>query len=202
MRNISVSVDQQALDKSIYDTVCRLHNDGRHLIPTGGGDNGKKPIIPHWAEYQERQPTGAELHEWQQKYRPTVWANVCGAASGVIVIDTDNHERQKELEARNLKPHVLTPKGAHFYIRHPGYPVKPLVNIVPGIDIRGDGSYANVIGTRKDGGEYKVLVPPIKGALYTVADLPKYIQDPAYSNSPPGMEITKWLIVSFNSPPM
>jgi hypothetical protein len=148
MRKTPISINLQASDKPIYNTVCRLHDAGLHLIPTGGGDDGKKPLIPHWKEYQKRQPTSAELHEWHEKYHPTVWSNVCGAASGIIVVDTDNHERQKELEAYNLKPHVLTPKGAHFYIKHLGYPVKPLVNVVSGIDIRGDGSYANVIGIR------------------------------------------------------
>lgn len=126
MRNTPVSVNQRALDNQVYDIVRRLHDDGRHLIPTGGGDNGKKPVIPHWVEYQKRQPTDAELHGWQEKYQPTVWAVVCGADSGVIAVDTDNQERLEELEGHNLKPHVLTPKGAHFYVKHPGYPSNPL----------------------------------------------------------------------------
>jgi len=183
--NVPTFTNLQTSDKPIYDTVCLLHDDGRHLIPTGGGDDGKKPIIPHWKEYQKRQPTGAELHEWQQKYHPTVWASVCGAASGVIVVDADNQGRLRELEGYNLKPHVLTPKGGHFYIKHPGYPVKPLVNVIPGIDIRGDGSYANVVGTRKDGGEYKVLVPPTRGTFYEVSDLPQPIQDVLLNGSKP-----------------
>lgn len=185
MRFAPESTNLRALDNLIYDTVCRLHDDGRHLIPTGGGDNGKKPVIPHWAEYQKRQPTGAELQEWQQKYHPTVWAVVCGAESGVIVIDADNQERLKELEAYGLKPHILTPKGGHFYAIHPGYTVKPLVNVIPGIDIRGDGSYANVVGTRKDGGEYKVLVPPIRGTFRTVTDFPEYFQDALLNGNKP-----------------
>jgi len=184
MRNTPVSVNLRALDKRIYDTVCLLHDDGRHLIPTGGGDNGKKPIIPHWAEYQERQPTGAELHEWQQKYHPTVWAVVCGAKSGVIVVDADNKERLRELEAYGLKPHVLTPKGGHFYVKHPEYLVKPRVNVVPGIDIRGDGSYANVVGTRKDGGEYQLMVLPLGNTIYDVSAFPEYIRDALNGNKP------------------
>jgi len=134
----------QGSDRQVYETVCLLHNDGCHLIPTGGGDDSKTPIIPRWKEYQHRQPTSVELNQWQQKYHPALWANVCGAASGRIVVDADSRECQRKLEANGLKPHVLTPKGAHFYIEHPGYHVKPIVRVVPDIDIRGDGSYANV----------------------------------------------------------
>ena len=108
---------------------------------------------------------------------------VCGAKSGVIVVDADNHEGLREL-GDGLKPHILTPKGGHFYAVHPGYPVKPLVNVIPGIDIRSDGSYANVVGTRKDGGEYKVLVPPIKGTFRNIADFPEYIRDALNGSKP------------------
>ncbi|MFC2013806.1 phage/plasmid primase, P4 family, partial [Chloroflexota bacterium] len=171
--------------QSTYDIVCQLHDVGCYLIPTGGGDDGKKPLIPHWKQYQKRQPTSEELCHWQQKYQPSVWANVCGAASGVSVVDADTQESVGELHAHNLKPHVATPKGEHFYFKHPGYPIRPKVAVIPGIDIRGDGSYANVIGTRKDGGKYRVLVPPIEGNLYAVADLPKYIRDALLNGNKP-----------------
>ncbi|MFC2047836.1 bifunctional DNA primase/polymerase [Chloroflexota bacterium] len=131
MRSTPVSINLQASDKPIYDIVCQLHSDGRHVIPTGGGPTGKSPVIPRWVEYQERKPTGSELHEWQQRYHPSVWAVVCGAQSDVIVIDADNQTQLKELEDHGIKPHVLTPKGGHFYVQHPGYPVKPLVNVTP-----------------------------------------------------------------------
>ena len=85
----------------------------------------------------------------------------------------------------------MTPRGAHFYIKHPGYTIKPRVKVVPSVDIRGDGSIANVIGTRKDGGIYQVLVPPINSTLYTVTDLPKYIQDALLNGSRPKSRLQK-----------
>lgn len=185
MTSAPASINISATGEPVYDLICQLHHDGRHVIPTGGGGDGKKPVIPHWVEYQKRQPTSAELHAWQEKYHPTVWAVVCGSKSDVIVIDADNEDRLSELEALGLKPHVLTPKGGHFYIKHPGYHVKPLVNVIPGIDIRGDGSYANVVGTRKDNGKYTVLIPPINGTLYKVTDLPEYLQDALQNGSKP-----------------
>ncbi|MFC1894090.1 hypothetical protein ACFLYR_08805 [Chloroflexota bacterium] len=45
-------------------------------------------------------------YEWQQKYNPTVWANVCGTASGVIVIDADNKKCVEELDMGQLKKEI------------------------------------------------------------------------------------------------
>jgi hypothetical protein len=39
------------------------------VIPTGGGDNGKKPLLKRWKQYQKRQPTGAELYQWQRSLK-------------------------------------------------------------------------------------------------------------------------------------
>ncbi|MFC1866323.1 hypothetical protein ACFLYB_06395 [Chloroflexota bacterium] len=43
MKKAVISLNSQALDKAIYETVCRLHDDGRYLIPSGGNNSTKLP---------------------------------------------------------------------------------------------------------------------------------------------------------------
>ena len=36
--------------EDIYAKVCELHNAGLSLIPTGGGEDGKKALVP-WSYF-------------------------------------------------------------------------------------------------------------------------------------------------------
>lgn len=141
----------------LFETVLKYHKLGFSMIPSGGGPSGKAPLIA-WTEYQKRLPTIEELNEWENKYHPKLWGLVTGAISGVFVIDCDTPEAAAYLESTGLKPQVRTPRGgAHFYFIHPGFPIKTVTAILPGIDCRGDGGFVNLLGERPDGG-YKMLV--------------------------------------------
>jgi hypothetical protein len=57
-----------------------------------------------------------------------------GAASGLLVVDLDG-------PADYLFPptaRVATAKGQHIYLRHPGYPVRNRIRLLPELDIRAD----------------------------------------------------------------
>ena len=70
-----------------------------------------------------------------------------GAPSNIFVIDIDNrHGGSEALRALEDKHSPLPPTrmvrtgdGVHYYYRHPGYKVTGR-NLVPGIDVRGDGN--------------------------------------------------------------
>jgi hypothetical protein len=87
-----------------------------------------------------------------------------GAVSGIVVIDVDDYkgggDSLADLESRYGKfPKTLsatTPRGGqHFYFRHPGAHTPNAVEIVDGIDVRGDGGYVLVPPSVVDGKPYE-----------------------------------------------
>ena len=104
-----------------------------------------------------------------------MWGIVTGAISCIVVIDIDKPELRTMFDEAGLSPHIQTPRGGfHYWFRHPGQPVRTVAGLLPGIDVRGDGGFVNVIGKRKDG-EYKVLIPPSPDAIYSWDKLPEKI---------------------------
>lgn len=62
------------------------------VIPLKGGENatsGKRPAL-RWNPYTRRQPTPDELHTWFVKTAHAVYGMMCGAVSGLVVLDTIN----------------------------------------------------------------------------------------------------------------
>jgi hypothetical protein len=85
---------------------------------------------------------------------------VCGAVSGIVVLDVDGPEGEASLNGHKVPPApmVRTPHGRHVYFRHPGRPVPPKVGLLPHVDVRGDGSYVVAPPSQLPDGEY-VWVP-------------------------------------------
>lgn len=135
----------------------------------------KKPALK-WSEFYKRQPTEEEVTEWWTRWPHAHVALVTGQVSGVVVVDTDTPAAE-EAAARLgfISPvQVKTRAGRHHYFAHPNDGVwrGPRVGSnstgidwpkVPGLDFRGDGSYA--------------LLPPSKGYSWDVA--PGYSVDEA-----------------------
>jgi hypothetical protein len=71
---------------STFAIAYKLLTLGFSVIPSGGGDKGKAPIV-NWRECQKRQPTDAELETWHRELNPQLWGIVTGAISGVVVVD-------------------------------------------------------------------------------------------------------------------
>lgn len=96
----------------------------------------KKPLFD-WAVYQERKPTQAEVDEWREKGLLDQVAIVCGAVSGIIVLDVDDPEKFEAWRTQNghsmpPTPMVRTSGGKyHVYFKHPGGRVKNSVKKIP-----------------------------------------------------------------------
>ena len=151
-----------------------LCETGFSVIPSGGGDKHKAPLYP-WAEYQERRAERREIDNWQFRDKPNLWGVVTGEISGVVVLDTDTPELLTQYSTILGEPHILTPRGGgHWYFKHPGYPVKNAVGILPGIDLRGDGGMVNVVGSRPDG-NYTIIKFPSWENLIPWERIPKDI---------------------------
>ena len=108
---------------------------------------GKVPLVK-WGEYQHRQPTLAELGRWFDDFTPTGIALVTGSASGLVCIDEDDvGALQRAGVHLPPTPTERTPRGGlHRWYRHPGAGarVESRANVIPGVDIKGDGGYAVV----------------------------------------------------------
>ena len=156
------------MEAELYCVAWELHNAGFSVVPSGGGEKHKSPLVD-WKEYQHRQPSDTELHTWQDQLRPQLWGIVTG---DVVVFDTDQAVTAALFEAAGLTPHVRTPrKGGHYYFRSPGHHVKTVAGILPGLDVRGDGGFVNVAG-HNHAGEYQILKMPSPDNLYDWSQVP------------------------------
>lgn len=107
----------------------------------------KIPAIP-WAGFQQTRPSMAQLDDWFGIGGYGIGI-VTGRVSGIFVLDFDGETGQEQLirlerEHGPLPPTVgaLTPGGGiHLLFQHPGTPVATRKNVLPGLDIRGDGGF-------------------------------------------------------------
>ena len=162
------------MSNSTFTTAFKVHTLGRCVIPTGKGNEGKLPAIP-WKPYQSVKPTDAEIEQWEAKWHPSVWALVTGPISGLFVIDCDTKEAKKLMDDSGLNPHVQTPKGWHYYIKLPDWPIPNSTRLLQGLDVRGRGGYVNFCGSNSKG-NYTLLIEPTEDALYTIEQLPNVLQ--------------------------
>ena len=143
---------------------------GFSVIPLRAND--KRPVRP-WEELQRRMVTEAEIQHWE-------WPNIgiiTGAISGIIVLDVDSVEGEKELKKRGMPPTpmVATAKGRHIYLKHPGGEVRNFARRLPGMDLRGDGGYVVAPPSMHPSGvRYEWVISP---ADCDVADAPQWLLD-------------------------
>lgn len=120
-----------------------------------------------WAEFSAHPPTPEQASEWDKaaSAKGEEWpqlAVVCGAVSGIVVVDVDDAAGWEYLKQHKLS-HTLQetvcacstpqceefPHGKyHFYFKHPGGIVRCLPKAgpgnkhgLPGIDVKADGGY-------------------------------------------------------------
>lgn len=161
---------------SLFDQAFKLLTLNYSVLPSGGGDTGKAPLVD-WAEFQARTPTDEELQSWQKRFNPKLWGIVTGAISGLVVVDADTIEARRALEQEIGSPHVITPRGGcHYYFKFPEHSVKTVAGILPGVDIRADGGFVNIIGSNPKGGSYQVLSLPTPDTLLPWSSLPDRIR--------------------------
>jgi len=133
-------------------------------------DGAKKPYTPHG--FKDATTDLFAVYEMWRQHPTAMIGCPTGAASGLVVLDVDvDPERGIDgpaslaaLEAAHspLPPTrmIRTPRGGvHYVYRWPGIPVKCSAGTLgSGLDIRGDGGYIILPGSRRaDGAEYSVI---------------------------------------------
>ncbi|WP_138465368.1 bifunctional DNA primase/polymerase [Poseidonocella sp. HB161398] len=134
------------------EAALQYYERGWAIIPIH--PETKKPTVK-WKDYQTSPPTEEQLEAWWTKWPDAEMAIITGAVSGLVVVDCDSPDALEA--ARALGWHspiqVRTKRGRHFYFEHPrdGEWRGPAAGSttrgvrwpkVPGLDFRGDGSYA------------------------------------------------------------
>lgn len=117
---------------------------GWSIIPIKPGS--KLPVIPSWRQYQKTKPTGDEVRRWWEQYPDANIALICGAISGVIVVDVDTHHGGVT-DGLELPPTLVAKTGGggfHYFYKWNKDLIGAKVGIRTGIDIRSEASYVVV----------------------------------------------------------
>jgi hypothetical protein len=121
-------------------------------VPAGEPGDGKVPAIA-WRAYQTRRATEDEIRQWFGRDNQNI-AIICGAVSGVVVVDADSPASLRWATAHlPYTPwQTQTSRGYHLFYRHSGIEVRNRARIETGdgriaIDVRGDGGYVVAPGS-------------------------------------------------------
>ncbi|MBT9143003.1 MAG: hypothetical protein DDT29_01402 [Dehalococcoidia bacterium] len=154
--------------KDKFSLAFKLLTLGYSVIPSGGGDKGKSPLVT-WQEWQGKIPDENQLCGWETTLHPVLWGIVTN--DHIAVLDADIPKVRAELEATLGKPHVITPRGGgHWYIDTTEHPIKTVAGLLPGVDVRGVGGFVNIVGDK-----YQILQLPVPGTLIPWEKLPEHI---------------------------
>lgn len=148
------------LSEPIRTEMARLKGAGHHLLPLGGGVDGKAPLLRAWAG--PSLTFGKILAPMYRAGSTAYGVRLDGLA--VIDCDSDDTAVVAQMEARfGVSPvHVKTPRGRHLYYLGGGVMPNLRSEGLP-VDIKtGPRSYVvGPLSLRPDGGFYE----PVKGLL-------------------------------------
>ncbi len=185
----------KATDNLVHDAL-HLHELGFCVIPTRGprgrdADMSKKPTLKAWKPYQQNRPSEEQIRRWSW---PGIGV-VCGAVSGgLVVLDVDGKEGEASVKGRHMPITVTarTPNGTHCYYHVNGDCPGPAVGLLPGVDLRGEGSYVVAPPSQRPAGEQytwfdglspdDVQLAPMPGWLHLlceIKDAPQWVKDVA-----------------------
>jgi hypothetical protein len=180
----STQSPDNGLAVSAYELAHSLWRRGWSIIPA---DTDRKQhdssLITGWRQFQSRRASDLEVSDWRAARG---FAVVCGALSGVVVLDVDPGG-EKYLRGKHLPPTptAQTPRGGcHYFFRHPGKRIKTLANVMGAksrVDMRGDGGIALLPGSV--GRNW--LISPFECELANVPEwlLPLVAREPAKGRS-------------------
>lgn len=128
----------------------------------GNGKLRKKPLVT-WKVYQEKAPSVEETGKLFDDPRAQGISLVCGKASGVVSLDLDeykpNYDPEKIKEALGdlpPAPTFKTPRGGRqLLFKCPAEGIRSVTDLLPGVDVKGDGGLATLPGSENRLGRYE-----------------------------------------------
>lgn len=124
-----------------------LSNEGYSLVPA----RGKRPLVP-WGVWQDRRQTTEEVTALPAG---DAYGIVTGSLYDLVVLDFDGPDACDTMLSLGLEPNVRTARGFHVWFHAPGYEVKTVSAVLPGVDLRGEGGLEYVWS--KVPGKYEIL---------------------------------------------
>jgi len=88
-----------------YVTAFRLLTLGFSVIPSGGGEKHKAPLV-NWRDYQTTVPDESQLEAWERELNPALWGIVINDRIAVIDADTPDGWTVRVL-GKGSKPGVV-----------------------------------------------------------------------------------------------
>lgn len=134
-----------------------LHDRGFAVIPCtteeleeikedGTRKVNKSPVV-NWRQYQTQRPNRSLVDVWfGGRFKDYHIGAITGAGSGYFVVDLDTGWTDEDRAKLKMPPTLMakTPSGGlHYYFKHPGgsFRTKTRANVLPHIDVRGDGGF-------------------------------------------------------------
>lgn len=168
---LAMALEYERLGFSIIPLLPRDKKPNGILLPRN--DENK----PTWTPFQIECADSDRILEWWCDAPDSNVGIVCGAVSGLVVLDVDGPEGSDQLLNREMPktPYVATGKGYHYYFRHPGFEVANFARKLPGLDFRGDGGYVVAPPSiHPSGSAYAWAITPNQQPF---ADLPQWLLD-------------------------
>lgn len=175
---------------------------GLQVFPAKHADKDKAPVVK-WREYRHTRVTDLNLAQWFTGTRARNYWVLCGALSGVVVLDTDNAAAEawwREFlgdEILDSTAAVKTSKGYHYWFKIPeSYDGPPIKSWAKHPESGADDPAALSFDFRGEGGG--VLAPPSvheTGLVYSwirpfsaIQEAPPALLDGGAREAAPGVE--------------
>lgn len=142
----------------------------------------KHPRIKEWQNFCSREEK--DIHEWWHKWPDANVGLATGKASGFFVLDIDPRHGGKESLQELVKKHGVLPKtlasntgggGYHLFFNDQDATIRNRTNILPGLDIRGDGGYVVAPPSFHKSGRPYAWVKDFKDC--SISDPPEWLLD-------------------------
>jgi len=117
----------------------------------------KKPPVP-WKHYQTASPTDQLIEKWFNENPNWGLGVVTGEVSGLLVVDTDTPEADREIQklmGNMIVPTVVSPSGGRHYWFKQFSGAANIQGVIEGADIRAQGGVITVPPTKNEKGSYR-----------------------------------------------
>ena len=167
-------------------SVIPLHGINRDTRScTCGNRDCSYPAKHPWIKNWRANATKDEKHirDWLYQKPFSNYGIVTGAESGIIVLDADGGSARTYLDnviGENALSAITGREGGlHVYLSHPGFDVRNATNVIPSLDVRGDGGYVvgpgslHATGRKYAWRDSDAPVIPIPGEILEMLAIPE-----------------------------
>ena len=161
---------------NLLTSALEYAGKGYPVFPCVPGD--KKPITTNG--FKDATTDAATIEGWWLRDPSANIGIPTGEVSGLVALDFDVKKGQPGQQTYQdmldkygmmTTTTITTPSGGwHLLFKHPGEPIKNRTNLLPGLDIRGDGGYIVAAGSETPEGKY------VRSGDAAIAPLPEGVK--------------------------